>query len=285
MPRLLAGAAKRCTLPTVPVAVADDPTIAKRADGDLRDLGPSPVHPPAMARAAIDEVMEKKAVVPAATKKRDDVLADLAVRINDKHDLALQSVEAFRAAVFSAGEMLLEAKAMLGHGKWEDWLRANVKIKPRMAQNYMQLARHRPEIESKTQSNALLTITDMLGSLRPQAPALPPREVMEGLRPKAAATTIERAGLVEVQSQPPVVVSLRPPVPAEHPEIIKAIAAADATIAAIEEVKAQAPVKFGPLTLEQWHALQATMRSLNLPEPLELFMKLMAYHRVGETAE
>src|SRR5262249_50605430 len=47
--------------------------------------------------------------------------------------------QAFDHAV-KAGLMLIEAKRQVGHGKWEKWLEANVKVGIRQAQNYMNVA-------------------------------------------------------------------------------------------------------------------------------------------------
>jgi len=69
-------------------------------------------------------------------------LGELAARINREHDAgevaARDVLEHFR----SAGEALIRAKALCGHGRWLTWLKANVRFSPRTAQAYMRVATH-----------------------------------------------------------------------------------------------------------------------------------------------
>ena len=44
-----------------------------------------------------------------------------------------------------AGDLLLEAKAMTGHGKWLRWVKANLAFDARTAQMYMRVAKHRED--------------------------------------------------------------------------------------------------------------------------------------------
>jgi Protein of unknown function (DUF3102) len=67
-------------------------------------------------------------------------LSELASDINENHELALMYVgQSFDHAV-KAGLLLIEAKAQFPHGGWLKWLKANVKIGVRQAQNYMKVA-------------------------------------------------------------------------------------------------------------------------------------------------
>ena len=78
--------------------------------------------------------MGKLANIPGAE------LADLAAEINENHELAVMYVgQSFDCAV-KAGLLLMEAKAQVQHGKWLNWLKANVKVSARQAQNYMKVA-------------------------------------------------------------------------------------------------------------------------------------------------
>jgi Protein of unknown function (DUF3102) len=55
----------------------------------------------------------------------------------------VQAEEAFREGVryaIRAGELLLQAKSQLSHGRWEKWLKANIRFRPRTARAYMQIA-------------------------------------------------------------------------------------------------------------------------------------------------
>jgi phage N-6-adenine-methyltransferase len=57
--------------------------------------------------------------------------------------------------------LLLEAKAKVPHGQWLRWLAENCPtVSPRMAQYYMDLARKRPELESKCETVSHLTLRE-----------------------------------------------------------------------------------------------------------------------------
>lgn len=74
-------------------------------------------------------------------------LDELRVEIEHEHAGA---VEAYRDAVMHAiraGELLLEAKKVIGHGGWLDWLEESFPATVRTAQNYMFLARHREDAQ------------------------------------------------------------------------------------------------------------------------------------------
>jgi hypothetical protein len=151
---------KRRALPLVPVAVADDPTIAKRADDDLRDLAPSPVQPPAMARAALLKGWQGHVSATMAE------LVDLAERIAAAHEAATISFdEGFRHAI-DAGSLLIEAKAKLPHGGWLTWLKDHAKVGARMAQIYMRLAREVPRLSpGKAKRVSHLSIRQAMNSV------------------------------------------------------------------------------------------------------------------------
>jgi hypothetical protein len=65
-----------------------------------------------------------------------------------------------------AGDLLIEATAQLGHGKWLPWL-ADRGIVERTAQLYMRLARNRETIKSATVTD--LTVRGAAMMLAPQA--------------------------------------------------------------------------------------------------------------------
>lgn len=73
-------------------------------------------------------------------------LTTLAGEIVAEHDAAQG---AFRSAVEHAircGELLIEAKAEIGHGGWGGWLEENFPASDRTARGYMRLARHGDEL-------------------------------------------------------------------------------------------------------------------------------------------
>lgn len=77
---------------------------------------------------------------PAAIVRPAASLAELAAWIGAEHQAgevsAAKGVGHFRRA----GEALLKAKALVGHGKWLKWLKANVSFSQQTANCYMRLA-------------------------------------------------------------------------------------------------------------------------------------------------
>jgi hypothetical protein len=89
-------------------------------------------------------------------------LADLAARIRTEHDAATVSMKAGVLHAIQAGALLIEAKEKLEHGQWLPWLKANCEISERTAQQYMRLARHRDEIDTKSAEHADLPVSRAL---------------------------------------------------------------------------------------------------------------------------
>ena len=86
-------------------------------------------------------------------------LADLAARIRLEHCAAAEKLtEALRHAM-TAGELLVEAKALVQHGQWLPWLADHVAISERTAQLYMRLAKNRGEIEATKSAMAIADLT------------------------------------------------------------------------------------------------------------------------------
>jgi hypothetical protein len=84
----------------------------------------------------------------------DNSLTDLAARIRAEHGAAAASLgDAVRHAM-AAGELLIEAKALVRHGQWLPWLRDRCSLSERTCQLYMRLAKNRAEIE-KTNAQSI----------------------------------------------------------------------------------------------------------------------------------
>lgn len=64
-----------------------------------------------------------------------------------------------------AGELLIEAKAVVEHGQWLPWLATNVPFSERTAQGYMRLASRWPELEAKSATVADLPLRAALKAL------------------------------------------------------------------------------------------------------------------------
>ena len=66
----------------------------------------------------------------------------LAGEIADSHERATNAGRAFVEHAIEAGRRLAEAKAMVPHGQWREWLAANVpSLNERTAQRYMKAAK------------------------------------------------------------------------------------------------------------------------------------------------
>jgi Protein of unknown function (DUF3102) len=65
---------------------------------------------------------------------------DLPARINVAHAVCAKAMTAAVRHATRAGELLLRAKAKVGHGQWQKWQRDNLKFSPRTAQLYMYFA-------------------------------------------------------------------------------------------------------------------------------------------------
>jgi protein gp37 len=96
--------------------------------------------------------------VPAAVGSNS--LADLAHRIRQEHEATAIALARGIEHAIRAGELLIEAKAHpdLRHGQWLPWLEGHCAVSARTAQLYMQVARHRFELEANTPGLAHLTL-------------------------------------------------------------------------------------------------------------------------------
>jgi hypothetical protein len=81
-------------------------------------------------------------------------LADLAARIKVEHESAGAAVRKGAEHAMAAGDMLIEAKAQIGHGLWLPWLRDHCELSVRVAQQYMRVAKGRAQIEANTNNDS-----------------------------------------------------------------------------------------------------------------------------------
>jgi hypothetical protein len=94
------------------------------------------------------------AIVPAAE-------ADLVRRINEAHQQVQIAFVATGVAAINVGLLLLEAKRVVRHGSWAEWIGVHCHFSERTAQVYMQLAKRFP----KPQISAETTITELMGMM------------------------------------------------------------------------------------------------------------------------
>jgi hypothetical protein len=94
---------------------------------------------------------------------KSKTLDKIAAQINAEHDECLAAFKRGLDHAMRAGDLLIQAKALVGHGNWLDWFGGHCRMSKRTAQVYMRLARHRAQVESA--GPAFLTIDSMLATL------------------------------------------------------------------------------------------------------------------------
>lgn len=128
-------------------------------------------------------------------------LENLVQRINEEHAAAETAINAALQHAVNAGRLLNEAKALVGHGEWRDWLLENFAGSERTAQGYMRVAGRLPELEAKAQRVADLSLRQALGLLARPSGAAPERNAdTEDPASELAATVA-----IAVSNGPPLV--------------------------------------------------------------------------------
>lgn len=91
----------------------------------------------------------------------DDLeLQKCAEGIRAEHQLCVQSMRKGLEHALKVGELLIQAKELLKHGRWTNWVKQNCDFSPRMARNYTRVARGLPYL--KTESISVMTLQDAL---------------------------------------------------------------------------------------------------------------------------
>src|SRR5262245_23407535 len=98
----------------------------------------------------------------------------IAASINDHLAAAEAATRRGLEHAVAAGQLLIEAKELVGHGEWLAWLQTNCHVGIRQAQAFMRLARHRHRLDSlKYAPSAHLTIhaaEALVGKPKPERP-------------------------------------------------------------------------------------------------------------------
>jgi hypothetical protein len=107
-------------------------------------------------------------------------LHELAERIKEEHSNVASALQQGFMHASAAGELLIQAKAKAGHGKWLSWLRDECEISVRTASLYMRLAKNRRGIEDQI-GNAVADLT-LRGAVKLLSPPRQsdPHEMAEG---------------------------------------------------------------------------------------------------------
>jgi hypothetical protein len=96
-------------------------------------------------------------------------LPELAAQIRSAVADAEKAVQVTVEKAIEAGRALLEAKAILAHGRWLPWLEQHVELSDRQAQKYMRIATYDKQIRPKADlsiNKALSDIADEAESTR-----------------------------------------------------------------------------------------------------------------------
>ena len=101
--------------------------------------------------------------IPATTQQQPPSTStmsdpDLIKNINDKMRSMLVSYRSSVGHAIEVGELLKEAKARVGHGNFEPWLKDNCNLSFSTARRYMKLADNRAQIEAQFKS---VNVTDL----------------------------------------------------------------------------------------------------------------------------
>ncbi len=120
---------------------------------------------------------------------RDRELAGLAAEINWYHDAYDSGIRTSFQHALAAGEGLLRAKDLVGHGRWIDWVEENCKFALRTGQKYMRLAQRCRESKGNAPLPAHLTIEAVL-----EVFALPHSALANGSGASAVADYLDAGG-------------------------------------------------------------------------------------------
>jgi len=83
----------------------------------------------------------------AVAKKETGRLPALAKKIEGHHTAVYQALGYALDRAMKAGDVLNEAKSLVKHGEWLDWLKENISFSQTQAGKYMKLANNRPQVE------------------------------------------------------------------------------------------------------------------------------------------
>src|SRR5262249_2848045 len=98
-----------------------------------------------------------------ATEHETIDLKDLAIRGNQSHERCEQAVRSMLHHARAVGELLVEVRSHLEHGKYENWVRENCKFSLRTARLYTQVAKNWEKLKSNADTMGLKGAAVLLG--------------------------------------------------------------------------------------------------------------------------
>jgi hypothetical protein len=121
----------------------------------------------------------QNAIDALAAQRQVPDLAACATAINRHHGLATKRADQAIHHASEAGRLLLQIKAALPHGEFQQWFRReNVRVSVRQAQRYMSAAMGKPPL-----LKTLASKSDTMSHLPAQAPAEPPEHLAGEFKP------------------------------------------------------------------------------------------------------
>jgi hypothetical protein len=146
----------------------------------------------------MSNVESTRPLVSAATLPADP-MADLIKSINEAHNEVRLSLKRTGECAIKAGLLLLQAKRLVRHGSFAEWIAANCTLSERTAQLYMQVARKFPNPQSFADFS-LSDLMEMLGPAKlpaikdePPAKKAPVDKVAEAIKKSSALAVLQRA--------------------------------------------------------------------------------------------
>ena len=114
--------------------------------------------------------------IPVERQARTNRLPFLAAAINAEHRAAFGAAEKALEHAAGCGRHLIEAKALVPHGDWLPWLKANTEVVPRQSQKYMRLANHWEQVSAKSElGGSHLALNDALQLIADPKPKPQPK--------------------------------------------------------------------------------------------------------------
>jgi hypothetical protein len=140
----------------------------------------------------VDATPLKSELVSAATLPVDP-MADLIKQINEAHQEVRLALRRTGECAIKAGLLLLQAKKLVRHGSFAEWIAANCALSERTAQLYMQVARKFPN----PQSFADFSLSDLMEMLGPaKLPAI--KDDLPKTKVDAVAAAIKKSSALAV---------------------------------------------------------------------------------------
>jgi hypothetical protein len=99
--------------------------------------------------------------------------AELARRIQAAHEAAQAGARTALESAILCGELLLEAKRLVGHGRFLPWLDENTTLGPRQAQRYMRVARNQDALRNASSETHLAGAMALLAGSKGEPAPLP----------------------------------------------------------------------------------------------------------------